>query len=82
MGCFGSCSRSSSSSIVIPHASENSIALGRSVTGRSHVLFSRSQRACGKLCLRASTSSLSYGVFRASLFPCSFSVLIVLCVFY
>jgi len=77
MGCSGRRRRSSSSSTSIPHASAKFRALGRSVTGSSHILFSRSHRARGKLALRAATSSWSYGVFRASLFPCSLSVLIV-----
>ena len=59
MGCSGSLSRSSSSSTVIPHACAKFRSLGRSVTGMSHTLFSRSHRARGKLALSASTSSLS-----------------------
>ena len=71
MGCSGRRSRSSSGSIVIPHACAKLRSLGRSVTGSNHCLLRRSQRALGKLALSAATSSSSYGVFRASLVPCS-----------
>ena len=61
MGCSGRRRRSSSSSTSIPHASAKFRALGRSVTGSSHILFSRSHRARGKLALRAATSSWCLG---------------------